>query len=181
MAADPATLPGDPSEMPLEVRDPLCGWLKANGVDWDRVVAWPEIEFTDTTLTVEQFYVAADGYPAVHPGHEGHAYTGPVEYPLVTPPDPVFWAAYCHTRPVAKRRDELKSLARELRNHGGRPGFPTATVVMLEGGDSLMFVTEQKIETDACSTMVDTLRALLPGVEVAIVGGFDMLMHRKGD
>lgn len=179
MTADPATLPGDPTEMPLELRDPLCGWLKANGVDWDRVVAWPEIEFTDTTLTVEQFYMAADGYPGVHPGYEGHAYTGPVEYPLVTPPDPVFWAAYCHTRPIAKRRDELRSFARELRGLGNVP--PGATVVMLEGGDSLMFVTPHKIEQSVSRDMVDVMKALLPGVEVLIAGGFDMLMHRKRD
>jgi hypothetical protein len=165
---------GDP--YPVYI-DPMEHWLKANGVDWDRVAGLPEIKIDEQlqTLHVEMFHDDVDGHPTIHrPG--GTVYTGLREFPMAVPPDPGWWAAYQHSRPQALRRAELKQLASDLR-------FPDVewsqvTVVIPADGDSLMFVTASPIDTEHADSVVKQMEGLLPGVKISVVGGFQTLMHK---
>lgn len=160
-----------------ELIDPLEHWLKANGVDWDRVVGLPEIVIDEAlqTLRVEMFHDDMDGHATIHrPGST--TYTRLHEFPLTAKPDPVFWAAYQYTRPQALRRNELKQLARDLR-------FPDVshaqvTVVIPADGDSLMFLTPTIVDTDHAASVVKQMEELLPGVKISVVGGFETVMHK---
>lgn len=154
--------------------DPLRDLLVANGVDWDRVTGWPELEINGGNLWVEMIQQDADGCTILHRGGDPGVYLRMEPYPLVEMPDPDFWSAYQHTRVQALRRRELAMLADSLRWGAG----PHPTVVILEQSDALMFVQAAPADTEQVDSVVGQLRALLPGVEVAVVSGFDTLMHR---
>lgn len=158
--------------------DPLEHWLKANGVDWDQVTAWPRIEIGQLqTLHVEMFHRDSDGDATIHRGGEGRVYTRMHEFPLTVAPDPEFWAAYQHSRPLAVRREELRQLAHDLR-------FPDVehsqvTVVIPDPGDTFMVVTAAPIDDTHAADVVRRVEELLPGVKVAVMGGFETVMHQK--
>lgn len=162
--------------------DPLENWLKANGVDWDRVVACPQIEVDEMlgTFAVELLHADSDGDATIH--RPAGCYTRMELFPLAVPPDPQFWAAYQHSRPGWLRRRELKQLAHDLR-------FPEVehskvTVVIPADGDSLMLFCASHMPNADSSRIVEAMEQLLPGVKVVVVSGFEMLMHkpaRRGD
>lgn len=168
----------DPTFQPYA--DPLKEWLEANGVDWDRVIAWPQIVMGQLgELGVEQFHHDEAGRVTIHRGSGGSVYTRLHYYPLAVRPDPEFWAAYQHSRTIALRREELRQLARDLRGLGGNSAGPV--VVVLAEGDSLMFVTSDRPPTDQIEKVTDALKAILPGVQVTTVSGFQTVMHKQAD
>jgi hypothetical protein len=166
-----------------EFVDPLEHWLKANGVDWDHVIAWPQIELDRElgVLKVEQFHLDDRGRSTIHrPG--SWTYTGLHEYPLAVEPDPAFWAAYSYSRPIAKRYRELEQLGREIRSWGLlADDRAPVTMVTTATGDTLMFLAANPIPNADAAKHAEVLKALLPGVQVLIVSGFETVLHKKAD
>jgi hypothetical protein len=119
-----------------------------------------------------------DGHTTIHrPG--SWTYTHMVLFELTVAPDSTWWNAYEHNRTLALRRAELQQLARDLRF----PDTPHSqvTVVIPEPGDTFMVVTASQIEPDHSAAVVRQLEELLPGVKVAIVGGFETVFHKKAE
>lgn len=159
--------------------DPLKDWLIANGVDWDSTPAWPQVVIGQAgTLLVEQFHRDSDGHPTIHQGGGGSVYSEMREYTLTVPPDPRFWAAYQHSRPIAKRRAELGALARDLRSLG-YPDGRSLVVVIPASGDSLAVFTSEQVDSKQGDRIVRELEWLLPGVCIGLVGGIAGIVQVK--
>jgi hypothetical protein len=169
-------LPVDPSEPPCvgavgytpNPVDPMRLWLEANGLTMEQIPLWPEIEIKDGRMRIERMQRWDD--------HEQHYLLGqPFTWmsgwiDLKRPMPDELWETY--------ERNRDRALIDRTLTRLGKTG---ATVVRLEGGDGLMFITSDRTADKGVFDDAQThLRGALPGVEITLVMGFDTVMHRAG-
>ncbi len=143
-------------------------WLESNHIDMDRIPMWPEIELREGQMRIERLTRWDEERENRMLGRPYTYMSGWLD--LEHPISEELWETYKRNRGLAATSRALREL--------GRAG---ATVVHLKDSDQLMFLTSQRdIEHSQFESMQEQLRALLPGVTVTFVAGFDTVMHRKG-
>lgn len=148
-------------------------WLVANGVDWDRTVAWPEIVLHDDgTFEVEQFYRNKDGLDELLHGFGSGALVTLNRYEYRVPIDPDLWAAYQHTRTGLPERLRREALERLLRH--------SPPAININGGETLVFVVRTPMEADVLKLARDAMLAEVPGVNVVFISGVDAVFAGPG-
>jgi len=145
----------------------LRDWLIANGVDWNHVVAWPQLEVDARTFRVEMFKRDADGRPELcHGPDQTLVYLAEFEHQIGI--DPELLAAYLHTRPKALKQRERDSMLRWFLHH------PPA--VMVGRGETLIFVTEERMGAEDLGQIQHHLSVSLPGIKVVLVSGVSQVI-----
>jgi len=145
----------------------LREWLIANGVNWDRVVAWPDLAVDDSTIYVEMFKYGPNDQPEICHGPDV-LLTHIVQVPHTVKVDPEFLAAYNHSRPKALEQRKRDSLLRWLLHH------PPA--VMVGRGQTLIFVGGEEMQPEDQEAVQKHLQAQLTGVNVVIVTGVSQII-----
>lgn len=145
----------------------LRDWLAANGIDWNTVVAWPQIEITEDTLRVEVFQYGPSGQPEIVRGPE-RGLVRMAEFLLAQAPDPDWWAAYQHTRPQALEQRKIEGIRSWLMHH------PPA--VMVGRGQTLIFITQDHMPVDDMQAVRLHLKEYLHDIEVVIMSGISQVI-----
>jgi hypothetical protein len=153
-----------------DFEDPMRRWLESNGITMDRIPMWPEIELHEDgiQMRIELLYREHD--------RAAFMLKAPVTHmsawlPLVHPLPPELWEIYSRNRKAAKLNEVIDRI--------GKAG---ATIVHIKGGDQLIFITSNRdIDEDRFEHMRASLQPLLPGIMVALVTGFDTVMHRAAE
>lgn len=148
------------------VSETLRDWLLANGVDWDHVVAWPELEVTDEHILIEMIKLGPNGKPELCRGPEA-VLTHLALHPCTVPVDQEWLAAYNYTRPKALAQRARDSIMRQLLHH------PPA--IMVGKGQTLVWVTSDRLAQDELQRIQQHLAATLPDINCVVVSGVDQV------
>lgn len=149
-----------------EIHDPMRLWLESNGIEMDDIPMWPEIQLREGQMRIERT-AKWDREREHRMLGRPHIYMGGWRDLKVPMPDEL-WETYLRNRSKAATAIAMAQL--------GRAG---ATVVHLQGGDGLIFVTsDRNLEPGEVDSMATQLERLLPQVKVTIIAGVDTVMHR---
>jgi len=144
---------------------PLADWLEANGIDWRKTPAWPQVEvsYVNSEIRIEEFDHDAEGNPKVYRGGN-IVLMKMTAYTMIVPPFPPLLADYQRTRQHAiVMRDIVKQMT-------------GPTVIIADAASHLVFVTRNHIHPVDLEVMRDELKTMLPEVRVSIVAGVDSIV-----
>lgn len=151
-------------------------WLVANGVNWDRVCAWPQIEVSDDgeSFTVEQFYRNKNDRLELIRGLGDGLLTTLNRYRHSVRIDPDLLAAYQHS--YGRTHDSgtvtRAAVERFLLHH------PPA--IRVHEGSSLVWVVQEALNGEELAAMLRQLELILPGVRVSLVSGVHAVFAGPG-
>lgn len=150
--------------------DPMVDWLKANGIDLDRIVMWPEIQLLPGRAKIEFVYGLEDEPPRTKLLLRKPA-TRMVEVPTPVPMPAELWETYSRAR-----ADEMMGRTLEILGKAG------ATVLTARPGSSIVFVCSTGFTGEEGEQFLEAatahLRERLPGVDISIMTGVDTILHR---
>lgn len=147
--------------------DPMVDWLAANDIDLDRIAMFPEIELLPGRMRIEFIYGLEDELPRTKLLLRKPT-TRMVERPAPVPMSVELWEVY--------QRERQRYLAEQTLETLGRNG---ATVLSVEGGASLVFVTGEPLrEPGLLPQVIEQLEQALPGVRITVMGGTETILHR---
>jgi hypothetical protein len=151
-------------------------WLIANGVNWDRVCAWPEIEVAEDgeSFTVEMFYRNASDKLELMRGLGGSVLTTMRRHRHTVKIDPDLLAAYQFSH---RKTHDSSAVAREAAE---RFLLHHPPAIRVHEGSRLVWVVQNQLEGDELAALLRQLEAILPGVRVSLVSGVHAVFAGPG-
>lgn len=151
-------------------------WLTANGVNWDRVCAWPQIDIDEAGdfFRVEMFYRNKDDKQELMRGLGGSVLTTMNTFRHRVRIDPDLLAAYQHSHEKTHSGGTVtrEAVERFLLHH------PPA--IRVHEGSSLVWVIQNQLDAPELAAILQQLEAILPGVNVSLVSGVHAVFAGPG-
>lgn len=152
-------------------------WLIANGVNWDRVCAWPDIEVSEDgqAFTVEMFYRNKSDKLELMRGLGGSLLTTMTSFEHKVKIDPDLLAAYqfSHRKTHSASAVTREAVERFLLHH------PPA--IRVHEGSRLVWVIQNQLDGEELAAILRQLEAILPGVNVSLVSGVHAVFAGPGE
>lgn len=146
-------------------------WLVANGVDWDSVICWPQLDVYDDHFEVEQIHKDEHGRTELMHGSGGGILTTMVRYEHRVKINAELLRAYEHSRPDALDRQRTERIEQFLRN--------CPSVIKIEPGRRLVWVTRDHCDPEQSESVYKALRSRLPDFQHTLVTGVDTVMQAE--
>lgn len=151
-------------------------WLVANGVNWDRVCAWPQIDFDEDggTFRVEMFYRNKSDKLELMRGLGGSLLDTMNTFEHRVRIDPDLLAAYQHSYEKIHSSGSVtrEAVERFLLHH------PPA--IRVHEGSSLVWVIQNQLDAPELAAILQQLEAILPGVRVSLISGVHAVFAGPG-
>lgn len=150
-------------------------WLETNNIPVDKTPMWPLLRIADDgSILIEQMWIDGEGCEKVLHIVFREVATYMAKFPLVAEMPPQLSGGYERQRQEAHIRMRAVHVLRELQ--------PSPTIINVNAGARLVFVTARELADGEGEAVVEGLKEILPDIMIRVVSGVDLVtVNRTGE